>query len=420
MGRTRITPWLAVIAAMTLLPGCWLQIGFGANHRRHNTLEAGLTRANVASLAVAWTTTMEGTMFEPMVSGGRVFVSSGSVTPGIMRVRAVHAQTGETLWERSLFDGRDGVQLVPVATAIAESEVWASYLVAATVGPGGCLAEQERIGLVDGASTSTPDLYGRPPVTSGSLMARVEQTVTSVVGGCLIGTPELVVQDLDTDTVLWRSPVPSELSFADASRLATIAGDQVSIVVGSVLRVFSVAGCGAPTCSPVWTLDLSQGATVGGPPVGGTGSQLFLTSATELLALDTDAQAVAWRAPHTGTDAQLALADGIAYLAALGSGAGANALQAFNADGCDTAICGPLWTAATTAPVTSAPVVAGEVVYVGTEAGVDAFDADGCGATSCPPLVSLTTPHPVAHLSVGDGRLFAAGASTVTTFAPNG
>ncbi len=97
MGRTRITPWLAVIAAMTLLPGCWLQIGFGANHRRHNTLEAGLTRANVASLAVAWTTTMEGTMFEPMVSGGRVFVSSGSVTPGIMRVRAVHAQTGETL-----------------------------------------------------------------------------------------------------------------------------------------------------------------------------------------------------------------------------------------------------------------------------------------------------------------------------------
>jgi hypothetical protein len=76
-------------------------------------------------------------------------------------------------------------------------------------------------------------------------------------------------------------------------------------------------------------------------------------------------------------------------------------------------------------PATTSPVVAGDVVYIGREGGIDAFTAAGSSAGSVRCLATLAVSGTPDHLSVASGRLFVvhhpndATLSRLTVFAPS-
>ena len=106
------------------------------------------------------------------------------------------------------------------------------------------------------------------------------------------------------------------------------------------LNAFAAAGCGQPTCAPLWQ--------------GVAGSQSILESSP-------------------------AVAGGVVYV-----GAFDGRLYAFGADGCGTALCQPLWVGRTGGSIESTPLVAKGFVYVGSDDGkFYAFKAKGCGKTVC-------------------------------------
>jgi outer membrane protein assembly factor BamB len=65
-----------------------------------------------------------------------------------------------------------------------------------------------------------------------------------------------------------------------------------------------------------------------------------------------------------------------------------------------------LWTADTGAPVTSSPIVAGDLLYVPSGRSVHVFRAAGCGAATCGPLLTLRGRTRVSTPSVANSELF--------------
>jgi hypothetical protein len=128
------------------------------------------------------------------------------------------------------------------------------------------------------------------------------------------------------------------------------------------VEVFDAAGCGAATCTPVWT------ARAGTVHVG----ELAVTDTTLYAPSD----------------------DGHLY--------------AFPSTGCGASTCTPAWSV-NAGSGTHAPTVAGSVVLAGTQDGrLVAVDARGCGTSTCPVLRSVAVGSPLRQpIAVSAGRVFA-------------
>ncbi len=121
------------------------------------------------------------------------------------------------------------------------------------------------------------------------------------------------------------------------------------------LYAFRQAGCGRPTCAPVWTA-----------PVPGAGTPT--------------------------------VSDGVVYLEA-----GDGRLLAFTAAGCGRAVCAPLWTGnLKSSALNAAPAVANGLVYATSSERLIAFRAAGCGQKVCPPVWASI---PVAGSDTGSGLI---------------
>jgi hypothetical protein len=157
---------------------------------------------------------------------------------------------------------------------------------------------------------------------------------------------------------LWRG----QLSDASIDSSVAIAGGMIFVGdFGGRLSVFPLAGCGQAVCEPAWTAQADQpNEQMNSAPAVGAGFVFVQTS-------------IATFESATGR------------------------LLAFPADGCGHATCDPVWTADLGGPAgfTSAPVVAGDKVIVGSSARIGnvngkqhvfAFDAGGCGKKVCKPV----------------------------------
>ncbi|MGQ0825832.1 MAG: hypothetical protein ACT4OX_12550 [Actinomycetota bacterium] len=100
----------------------------------------------------------------------------------------------------------------------------------------------------------------------------------------------------------------------------------------------------------------------------------------------------------------LAVAHGFVYTTA-----GDSELRVYDADGCGLAVCEPVWRADAGGSIGSAPIVAGDVVYVGHSGTVKAYPALGCGTATCTDLASVVFPGGglTVHPIVWNGRLYA-------------
>lgn len=379
------------------LSGCWLQVGYGPEHRRHNDLESSLTKANVGSLAEAWAVSLN-TGDEPMVSGGRVFVSHNQSA-----VRALDARTGATVWERSF--GSPGFNAMS-QPALSGGQLWVSS--SSTVGTPQpiCLANQLRLDPATGETVADEQTTSASaPVTAGPVVADVRRSVTS---SCARSSLTLRVRDSASLATLWTFAFPAE-AVTSGEVSPTIADGRVFVVVGDTLYAFDQA-CAAP-CSPLWTLAVAPAArTVGVSPVAGEDGQVFVrTFDGETLSVDGATGSILWRSAAAG---RMALAGDTLYIGAAGE------LQAFRASGCTGDTCSPMWTAALPSVTTVADVaVAGGVAYVsGDDDVIHALDAAGCGAPACDAIAALPTGRgTAARLVVSDGTLFATTRSNAQT-----
>jgi outer membrane protein assembly factor BamB len=409
MSRRLRTTLLATALAVSAT-ACWPQAGGGPGHTNHNPTESVLTPATAASLHEVWAVDLR-------VSaswGGQVIgsVASGGGTAGgaVGRVVSVDRATGVVRWSRSVVPA--GVSQAHVQDAVVvRDEIWVSWA-AQAITPGGvvCAEGWNTLDLATGAAgaiitgTSTPVV-----VPFGGL---VYQTTGRLCSGPAIDTSRVV--DAGTRETVWTAdPTAAGYPVVDGGTLFAASGDR--------LHAFSAGGCGTPTCTGEWTVDLGGQVTVLGADEGLVVARVAGAGRVEVLALDQDDGTTLWRAAIDGAGGGATIVPGRgAAVAAQVVVAGGTTLAAFDAGGCGAPACAPTWTAALDAPASSEPVSGGGVVYVGEADGtVQAFDAGGCGAAACAEIAHVALDLGVSRLIVDGGHLYAQAGATAHAFAPD-
>jgi outer membrane protein assembly factor BamB len=406
--------WLACsVVASVSLSGCWLQVGFDAGHTRHNTLETALTADNAASLRQVWATDLLAATAEPMVRGGRVYVVTGGPDTTSTRtdVRALATADGGPVWTRTFGGAGEALFWQP---SFVGDELWTGYFMVGSAGgrPIGSYAGPVRIDPADGSViSSTTDAVGLTAavdVDDGDGDLVVQAWVST-------STPQrrLVVRDQATLATVWTADLAGDLATGLPGPAPAVVDGQIFVGDGTKLQAFPLAGCGAASCPPTWTLDLGSRPTQVAAAPGG--DAVFVARATDVVAVDRATGAISWTAPQAASAAGFALAGGSVYVAVGG------ALATYPEAGCGAATCAPTASGTLDGNATTAPVVAGDVVYVGMANEVQAINATLGPLT---PLASLPVTGTPSSLAVAGGRLFVVTArggtlpSRITAFAP--
>jgi outer membrane protein assembly factor BamB len=394
------------------LPGCWWgQIGFDAGHSRHNTVETGITSANVSSLRSDWSVDLRPESSEPMVRGGRVYLTTqdtlGQPMPLEMHARAVDGATGATVWDTTLLSWHvEPVTFGMVPATLVGDEMWTGYLEASQFLR---VKSPVRLRLSDGSVLAEESNWpSSPAVEAGSTVLQLFGT-----GGTVIGD-RLVVRDKTSLATLWTSFVSLDEHFPVSP--PAVSDGQIYVVDGSNLLAFPAAGCGASDCHPTYENDLDAGALRTVAAVAGDDAVFVTTQSGEVIAVNrTDGQ-IAWRSGAlSGATFDPAIANGTVYTIA------GSTLYAFAADGCGATTCGPLWTASEVLSSAGGPVIAGDLVFASGSGMVKGFTADGCGAATCQPIAAVSVDGEVRHLTVAEGRLFVTSRNPgrLTAFSPH-
>ncbi len=395
----------AAAVAVVALSGCWPQPAAGPSRQRSNGLETSLTTANVASLAPVWSANLGSPVGgEPIVSGTRVFARTMAAVlgPSSSHVVSLDAASGATLWDHD-FSPSSGFpdQYNPVTLA----------------GDTLLVGEDTGIFRLDFWTGGTVGIVNAAGNVSAALTVGDGLLVTSTTDA-FFSTEQLEVYDAETLTLEWTANIST--NFQNIVAIA-VGGGRIFVGTGTSLRAFDAAGCGAASCSPLWTVDFTsnQGPLLEPMIVGDTvfaAATLPVPNAPGtgvLVALAADTGAERWRAQTSPNTPGAASAGGVVYAN------GPNGILAFAAGGCGAATCAPLWSGDVGEAPSAPPVVAGGIVYIGKSGAVVAFDAAGCGAVACPPLVSVPLPGSSPRgLSVASGKLFVSAGSTVTALAP--
>ena len=152
---------------------------------------------------------------------------------------------------------------------------------------------------------------------------------------------------------LWKSSYLAEIvgTPAVANGIVYIGSQTNADSNDGKLNAFSTAGCGQAVCEPLWQGDAGSESALGSPTVS----------------------------------------NGFVFLATY-----SGRLYVFNAEGCGKSLCQPLWTAKVGKQAVSTPTVHDGIVYVEgdvhcpssfcTDTRLSAFDAAGCGSAECKPL----------------------------------
>lgn len=386
--------WAAGVVMALVLTGCngWLQVGYGPEHQRHNVAERTLTLANVGTLTEQWSVQVPRAWQEPIVADGRVYLATEAASGGAGAL-ALDVDDGATVWERELWSG---ARKSPVALSggLLHFSAFESF------GSAFCQGHSGRLNPADGSDAGpVTDRLSSPPVTAGSVVVQTS-VAPGVDGVCTPAPPlRLEVRDLETGAVRWHADISTPPNtWVEAVRYEhpTVADGKIYLNHEGVIFAFDLDGCGADTCSPIWSVDLDSRRT----PVAGAGRVYVSTSFSETVALAGDDGSELWRAD---VYAPLALAGDTVFATT------DTELLAYDAAGCGSATCSPLWTAQLTDQsnfAATAPAIAAGVVYVGVNDKLVAYPAAGCGAPTCPPVASVPLPGNAAEVTVAAGKVF--------------
>jgi outer membrane protein assembly factor BamB len=411
IGRRRLALLVAVAMAMVVAPGCWLQIGAGPGHTRSQAFDGGLTAENVDTLHELWSVEVPGSLSEPMVSDGRVFVASTDAYSAA--VWALDARTGTSLWITGLVDVPPvaGAAVGATPVTFVGDQLSSGFFGFVPMAPGrppgpACVLGATALDPATGASSPRGFGWPAPAVSVGPVVARVVLTVASTQPCATSST--LTLEVTGSPGGGWSTTIPGPFTGAFVPALTS---DRVLLTHGPSVDSYAL-DC-TEDCLR-WTRTLSPEPL--DPVVDGTGPVLVRTGGA-LLALDQADGATLWTAPLAGTlGREVAVADGTVYVASVDPTGGGGVVQAFDVDGCGAATCEPRWEGSFDGTAVGAPVVGGGVVYVPDGNSVVAFDAAGCGAATCSPLADVDVSG-TGRLVLSNGRLFLAGTGRLTALA---
>lgn len=401
-GRARHRLVACALVATWTVTACWGQVGGNAANQYANTGETGITPATVATLAPEWS------------APGAADIAWGNQVIGVDdgQVRSIAAGTGALQWAH---DAREPLMTRTVAAAgpsVVGDEVWVSIHRSALSPHGGvCGGKNLRLDLATGAE-ATPLL----PATSGAIVpfgdavAAFAQTYYySPTDGCPSTSGPLTVHDAASGAARWAG---------EPGGRPVVIDDQVINASGPTVRAYTAAGCGAPTCSPLWTAQLPGNAG----QLSAAGAYVYALvpygSPATLVALDRATGAVAWTASFDSLrPGSMTLAGGRVHVAT------DETLSTFDGAGCGAPTCTPVWTAGLGGWAAGGVISGGGLAFQAmTDGRVAAFDAAGCGAATCSPLATVTVAGTPRRLVLDGGRLFvtsaSGSASSVTAFAP--
>lgn len=415
-GRQLFIP-VAVVTAL-LLTACWPQVGANGGHTRYNAVESKLTAANVDTLQEVWRAENRADLTEPIVRKGRVYLTYTTRTA--TGVQAYDVATGVTLWDQRLQHRDVSLQWSPnvrgTPPAFVGDELWSGHRAVSPSDPEGpvCDIGTDVLDPATGARTTVDTGFPSSQVSSGPAVVRVMQRFTGEPCDSESSwTLEVENQQPDGPVSHWTAPLersPQDVVVGDnhvyVLRLKT------ATPLGPVFEVaaYATRGCGADPCSAAWTLD------VPGPVkelVAEPWGPLYMLIGDNLVAHDQVTGTLLWAGELAGSAVGMAVGRGSVFVLSsprTNDGVSLGAIEAFSTWGCVFWIsCPPTWSASLPNTSTTAPVVAGDVLYSVDEEGLVAFPADGCWATTCDPLVGVPIEMPpgsVPELSVAQGHVF--------------
>jgi hypothetical protein len=417
-----------VIASAALLPACfWTQPGYGPENTRHNPGENQLTVDEVASLAPAWSiVAADSSVSEPLISGGRVIFTARD--PNAASVRAVSLTDGATLWDSPIetYDFS-----LSSSVRFSGDSLWVTHRDDGTTP---CPMRLTELDPTDGSTLSSTAVrypYGGPVSGSGVAVTVESDACLDLAGG----PATMTVRDPYTGVPAWSAPLP-----AMAGTL--ISDGLIYSGAGGQISAYAAAGCGQPTCAPLWTRSGQARVVTGGRMFSVTQTQTDLghgaiAVTSRLTVTDAASGAELWTTGYTGGDPYagfgrgqivgLAVAGETVYVSAWRDpatpGPAINTLDAFAVAGCGASYCSPTWSGSLNDEARATVVVGGGVVYTGVgnvDGQVVAFDAAGCGSSTCAPLASVPVQGAPDTMSLAQGTLVvtssAIGGHRVTAF----
>lgn len=413
-----------------VLPGCWLQPGYGPESQSFNALEVTITSANVATLSPAWQVEppLSGT---PLVRGGRILLGSTRQVGGqyVTSAAALSLDDGTTSWSRDLFSTT--FMSAGAGSTIVDDELWVGYLPGSDQPAFATRRDRLDVDTGDTVGSLVDEGYTLVPVEAGAVLADTAQ-----FGFQPTDPARLTVRDPSTTDVRWSATLTGSAS------TPVVAHGQIYVTDGVNLHAFDAAGCGgASTCAPLWTVTPEgEDSRVSLGAATDDGRLVVRHAYTEVdrfggrthrerLLAYTSGGDVVW-----GTPPGIPLAANFVYSDAV-AGDVVYAVERQDSNGPEPSVFSlrayststgtQLWTADLGQLGTSfVPLIAaGDVVYIGAGSAVLAFARGGCGASTCTPLASLPLPGTAGTMTVAQGHLLvmsgtASGGTALTAFVP--
>lgn len=420
---------LVVVAVALLATGCdWTRFGYDLGGSRANPSDTSINNGNVSTLVNQWvgvTGAAIGTS-SPVTSNGNVYVGAQN---GILYV----------------FDQNGASHCVPYTPTVC-SPAWTT---AAEGGPidSSPLVNANGTVMVGGGndvlyaydSSGVQGCSGSPNVCQPRWTATGtgggDMSTPTVVNGLVYvhDAANLYAFDANGQTNCSGSPVVCQPIWTAAGVGSAYptpvawAANVVYIAGNAGLAAFDASGktncSGSPTvCSPLWSGPNGAGqygvAVVGNRVYASSGSVYGYDAAGVSGCSGSPTVCQPLWTGKTGTpsavSSPVAVANGTLYIEGAGSLVALDTTGSTNCSGAPV-VCTPLWSGsigtANSANLNSAPAVAGNVVYIGSQDhDVYAFDALGktnCGSGVCKPLWRGLTGAPVASsVSIANGRVF--------------
>lgn len=360
--------WVVAGLLTLLLSACdWTSFGFDAGNTRFNPNDTAISAGNVSGLAESWRSTVltgggaiRGT---PAVANGRLFVQAGG-SSGSGRLAAYDA-TGAPC---------------PTATPKVCSPLWQSSNVLPS-SSGDPTVVDGKVYVVAQQSLQVYDAAAGSATCTGTTPRICAPLWTTYLGGYSGYYGPTVVNGR-----VFLTTVGSEVRVYDTSTSMGCSG--TTTIVCPTVRVYRAAGGSVGGTRPV----VVDGVLYVGGSAGGNNGSLYAFDATGNTGCSGNPIVCSqlWSGPAGGyyQGSTPVVSGGRVYTHTY-----SDELKVFDAKGCGTSICAPLWSTSGVTNGYASPAVANGRLYVANSAGtLGVFDAKGCGSASCTPLWTSKVP----------------------------
>jgi hypothetical protein len=387
-----------------LMSGCWPTPGAGPDRRSYNPFERTLTPGTVGGLTERFRAPLTDEAGPPVVIPGGLFVRTG------LSIAAFEAEDGSPRWTVPLpapgWEDPSTTISDPYIVGGGRNQVLATVTTRREEG----IFESQLVTLA-----ADSGLLVRHPAAGMLNSLRGDDVATvNFEPGFGIEVTALQLTDLE-GAKIWGG-----LSFEARGGTGSLADGRLYLATEQQVQEYDTtaecppfSGTQPPLiCVTVWVRPLGSPVT---PVVIGDNATVFVGAASAIVyALNRAGGGIRWRSVIGSPITKAPALAGDTLFVASADGR----LSAVAAGGCGSPLCNVQWSTTAGSEITVQPAVAGGVVYVGSADGtVKAFDAAGCGTFTCPPLWTANAGAPVTGgLAVSNGRLYVGTANAVVGY----